>query len=73
MSVATLLTLIQILSGLGSISESVINIRNDLEKRNPSDPAPQEHVSAIKAAVGSGGTVWDADKEWDADHLNSGG
>lgn len=72
MSVATLLTLIQILSGLGSISVALINIRNDLEKRNPSDPAPSEHVSAIKAAMSSGGTVWDEDAAWDENHANTG-
>jgi hypothetical protein len=59
MTVATLLTLLQILSALGSVSGAIINIRNDLEKRNPSDPAPAEHIAAVKAALGSGGSVWD--------------
>ena len=59
MTVATLLTLIQILSGLGAVSVDIINIKNDLEKRSPSDPAPAEHVATIKAALGSGGSVWD--------------
>lgn len=59
MTVGALLTLIQVLAGLGSISVSVINIRNDLEKRDPASPAPPEHVATIKAAMGSGGSVWD--------------
>lgn len=59
MTVGALLTLIQILAGLGSISVSLINIRNDLEKRDPSSTAPAEHVATIKAAMSSGGSVWD--------------
>lgn len=58
MSVATLIELIQILSGLGAISNAAINIRNDLEKRKPDDPAPVEHLAAIKALIASNG-VWD--------------
>jgi hypothetical protein len=60
-TVATLLTLIQILSGLGSVSVSILKIRDELEKQPLSGLVPPEQVAAIKAAMGSGGSVWDED------------
>jgi hypothetical protein len=54
MTVATLLLVIQILSGLGGVSNAVLNIKNDLEKRKPADQAPPEHVSTVTDAL------WDA-------------
>jgi hypothetical protein len=58
-SVSTLLTLVQILSGLGSVSNAILNIKADVEKLPPESAAPPEHVAALKAALGSGGSVWD--------------
>lgn len=54
MTVASLLLVIQILSGVGGISNAIINIKNDLEKRPLSDPAPAEHIAAVTDAL------WDA-------------
>jgi len=53
-TVASLLLVIQILSGVGGISNAIINIKNDLEKRPLSDPAPAEHIAAVTDAL------WDA-------------
>ena len=53
MTVASLLLVIQILSGVGGISNAIINIKNDLEK-HLSDPAPAEHTAAVTDAL------WDA-------------
>jgi hypothetical protein len=61
MTVAELLTLINILGGIGSLTKSILDIREDLEKRPLIDQAPPEHVAAIQAAMGSGGSVWDSD------------
>ena len=61
MTVSALLTLIQIMAGMGSIASSIVNVRKDLEKRNPTDPAPPEHIATVKAAMGSSGSVWDED------------
>lgn len=59
MTIALALQLIQLLAGLGTISTDVINIKNDIEKKPPNDPLPEEHVATLKAAMGSGGSVWD--------------
>lgn len=69
MTVALFLELCQILAALGGAGSAFIAIRKDLEARGlqPSDPLPPEHIATIKAAMGSGGSVWDED------HSNNGG
>jgi hypothetical protein len=59
MSVATLLTLINILGGMGSLAKDIIDIRSELEKQPAGAQAPASHVAAVKAAMGAGGSVWD--------------
>ena len=65
MTIAELATLISILAGMGNITQAIFNIRADLQKSvadgHGDDPAPPEHVAAIKAAMGEGGSVWDED------------
>jgi hypothetical protein len=60
-TVALFLQLCQILAALGGAGEAFVTIRADIEKRHlkPEDPLPPEHVATIKAAMGSGGSVWD--------------
>jgi hypothetical protein len=58
-TVATLLTLISILGGLGTLAKNIVDIRAALEKEPAGAPAAPEHIAAIKAAMGSGGSVWD--------------
>jgi hypothetical protein len=61
MTVATLLTLIQILNGLGGATVALLTIQKDLEARgfHPDDLLPTEHLDAIKALLAPVGT-WDA-------------
>ena len=59
MTVATILTLIDILGGMGTLAKNIVDIREDLENRPLKEMAPPEHVAAVKAAMGSGGSVWE--------------
>lgn len=53
MTVATFLTLVQVLSAMGGAGVAFINIRNDIEKRGLglNDPLPAEHFKVVKAAL----------------------
>jgi hypothetical protein len=59
MTVASALLLIQLLSGIGTVSLDVLKIKKDLEQRAPDSAVPAEHLDTLKAALGSGGSVWD--------------
>ncbi|MDR5726787.1 MAG: hypothetical protein RB191_04885 [Terriglobia bacterium] len=49
------------MAALGGAGVAFITIRKDIEARGlkPEDPLPAEHIATIKAAFGSGGSVWD--------------
>jgi hypothetical protein len=40
---------------------AILTITKDIEDQGlqPDDPLPAEHVATIKAAMGTGGSVWD--------------
>jgi hypothetical protein len=58
MSVATLLMVINILGGMGTLAKDVIDVRSELEKLPAGAQAPAEHVATVKAAMGQGGSLW---------------
>lgn len=58
MSVATLLTVLQILGGMGTLAKDIVDIRTELEGKPPQADVPAEMLKAVKAAMGNGGSVW---------------
>ena len=59
MTVAMLLTILSALGTMGTLAKNIVDIRDELSKRPPGETAPAESVAAVKAAMGSGGSVWD--------------
>lgn len=59
MTVATLLTVLNALGAVGSLTKTLFDIRADLLARPLDAPAPPESLAKVMAAMGSGGSVWD--------------